>query len=173
MTGPRWRASALAGVFAVIPALVGCGNAGPTDVPYVTLGRDLAGVYNATAPTSTLDMRIVLGTRHTVTGRYEHPSGGIVRFQGTWERQGDRLFVLLGAQEGLPPEIVFDITRETVLTKLPQNPFSFQPENQPLFLEQDVMRLRGMAVVAGVPLELDLIRVITDVVGGGGGPTQN
>lgn len=173
MTGRQlWRGT-LPGVLAVAMTLTACGDSNPSAIPYQALGRDLAGVYNATAPEAVLDLRLVLGTRHTVTGRYEPSPGQIVRFGGTWERRGNTLFVTLDSQNGLPSGIEFDISRETILTEIEPGPFSLQPENQPLFLEQKVLRLTGAATVAGIQLDLELIRVITDVVSGGGGQTAN
>jgi len=110
-----------------------------------------------------------LGTRHTLTGRYENSSGQLVRFEGTWQGEAFTMFLTFSG-EGMPPELVFDITREKTLTPIVPGRFSAQPENQPLFTERNIVRLRGPAVIAGVPLDLNLFRVITDVVGGGGGP---
>ncbi len=170
MTGRQCRRGALPGALAVILTLTACGDSNPYGLPFVSLGRDWAGVYNPATP-SNLNMRLVLGTRHNVTGRYEDASG-VVRFYGTWGRRRGDLVLTLPAQPGLPVELELGVTREKILTEIPPSPFSLQPENQPLFLEQDIVRLRGAAVVAGVLVELDLVKVITDVVGAGGGPVS-
>lgn len=174
MTVRHARRGALAGILPIMLILSACSGPGTTGVPYIDLGRDMAGVYNATSPSSNLDMRIVLGTRHNVTGRYEDGSGGITRFEGTWRRQADDLFVTLPSQPGLPAELTFRISREVILTEIPRSPFSMLPENAPpTYLEQEVMRLRGSAIVAGQTLQLDLVRVIVDIPGAGGGPGQS
>jgi len=173
MTGQQWKRATLPGIAAVVLTLTGCGDGNPTGVPYRDLGRDLAGVYLEATPGSNLSIRLVLGTRHTLTGRYEGDSGEIIRFGGNWERDGAELFVTLQGPGGLPSEVDFVITKETIRTLIPRSPFSMQSENIRNFLEQDIMRLRGVAVVSGVQLDLDLIRVITDIVSSGGGPQRN
>lgn len=166
-----WRAAAPVTLMAVI-GLSACDHT-YTGVPYRELGRDMAGVYNPTDASANLGMRLVLGTRHSLSGRFDGPNG-LVRFQGTWVRNGDKLTATINPQEGLPSEIVFDITREKILTEIQRGgPFDMTPENAPAqFFEQDIMRLRTFTVVAGVSVDLNLVRVITDVTGGSGGPTQ-
>lgn len=172
MTGPRRGRASLPGMLAVLLATAGC-DANPAGLPFATLDREMAGVYNAATPGANLNLTLVLGTRHTVTGRYEHPSAGLIRFGGTWERRGDRLTVTLDRGDGLPSLLEFDVTREEVRTEIVPGPFSMIPENAPpLFLIQEIVRLRGSAVVAGVRLDLDLVKIISDIGGGGGGPTQ-
>lgn len=172
MTGRQLRQATLPGIVALTLAVTGCGDSNPTGVPYRDLGRDLAGIYYASVPEANLNMRLVLGTRHTVTGRYDSPNG-LVRFQGTWERDEEVLLVSLPAQEGLPSDVTFSISREEILTEIPRSPFSQTPETDPPeFIRQNIMRLRAAALVAGAQLDLNLIRVITDVTGGSGGPTR-
>ncbi|MDH3733891.1 MAG: hypothetical protein OEU54_10175 [Gemmatimonadota bacterium] len=172
MTGRQWKRQALPGIVALMLTLTGCGSGGPTGVPYRELGRDLAGVYLESIPGSNLGMRLVLGTRHTLTGRYESESGEIIRFQGTWERDGNELFVTFDGPE-LPSGADLGVAKETIRTLIPRSPFSMEPENVRNFLEQEVMRISGVTVVRGVQIQLDLIRVITDIVSGGGGPQRN
>ncbi|MDX1394930.1 MAG: hypothetical protein R3195_11075 [Gemmatimonadota bacterium] len=153
-----------------------CGS-DPTGVPYRQLGREMAGVYSAQPPTAeNKDLRLVLGTTFNVSGRYESLSGEIARFYGTWERAGNTLLVTLDPTPGLPGTIELAITREKIYTEyVDNNPFSMRPENAPpLFTEQDIMRLRGMVLVEGTPVEVNLTRIITDLVeGGDGGQVTN
>ena len=152
-----------------------CGS-DPTGVPYRLLGREMAGVYSANPPTSeNKDLRLVLGTTFNVSGRYEKPSGEIVRFYGTWEREWNTLVVTLDPTPGLPGTIELAITREKIYTVIEPGPFSMRPETAPpLLFEQDIMRLKGTALVEGAPVDIDIIRIITDVVeGGSGGQTTN
>lgn len=168
MSSRQLRRGSFLGIFAVALVLVGC-SGDPTGAPYRSLGRDMAGVYNGTLPASERGFWLTLGTRHTVSGRYEDTSGELVRFEGTWDRRGDILLIMLSPQDGLPSEFQFDITREKIYTELERSPFSMRPETDPPdFLEQDIMKLSGVAVVAGVQTDLELTRIILDVVGGGG-----
>jgi hypothetical protein len=144
--------------------LAGCESGNPTGVPYRELGRDLAGVYTPATPGTNLGLRLVLGTRHTLTGRYAGASGEIIRFEGTWERDGPELFVTLRGPDGLPVGMDFDVTKEKVRTLIPRSRFDLTPEYILKFFEQNIMRLRGVAVVNGIQLELNLIRIISDVV---------
>jgi hypothetical protein len=154
-------------------SLTGCGDGGPTGVPYDDLGRDVAGVYNPSTVPAQLNMRLVLGTRHNVTGRYDTASGE-VRFYGTWTRNGDVMVVSLPGQPGMPAEIRFDITKEEILTEIVPGPFSMAPETAaPEYIRQNVMRLRAGALVAGTQVDINLIRIIVDRTGGGGGLTQS
>ena len=148
----------------------GCESGNPTGVPYRDLGRDLAGVYIPATAGTNLGMRLVLGTRHTLTGRYEGDGGEVIRFEGTWERNGPELIVTLQGPRGLPSEIELGITKETARTLIPRSQFSTEPEHILNFLEQNIMRLRGVTALRGIQLELDLVRVITDVVSTGGPP---
>lgn len=169
MTGRQCRRGVLPGALAVILTLAACGDSNPHGLAFVDFGRATAGIYRPAISASNLNMRLAIGTRHTLTGRYETSSGEVVRFEGTWQREAFTLFLSFPQQQGLPAELVLEIRRETILTKIEPGPFSMQPENQPLFLENKIVRLRGAVVIAGVPLDLNLVRVITDVVGAGGG----
>lgn len=163
----------LPGVAATILALAAC-DANPSGLPYRSVGRDMAGVYLSEAPASTLDLRIALGTRYAVSGRYTKSDGAFVSFSGSWERNGDRLIVTLTPQPGLPTEIVLDISREEILTEIEPGPFSLTPETAPpQYFRQRIVRLTGTTTVEGQSLHLDLVRVVSDVTSGGGGQTAN
>ena len=174
MTQRQFRRRIFLGSLAAMVILTGCGGGGPTGIPYSDSDFFMAGVYNATSPSSDLGMRLVLGSRHSAAGRYEHPSGDTIRFSGTWAGRRTKLFVTLEPREGLPPQIEFDVSREKLLTEVQPSRFSMRPENAPpLFLERDVMRLRGVAMVAGRQVELDLVRIIVIGIGSGGGPGRS
>ena len=74
----------------------------------------------------------------------------------------------------MPTSWDLDFARETILTELPRGRFSLQPETEKNFLESDVMRLQGTAVFAGIQVNLDLARVISEVITiGAGGQRRN
>jgi hypothetical protein len=152
---------------------VGCGS-NPTGVPYVSLGRDLAGVYNPTDTSSGANVRIVLGTRHTVSGRYDNASGQEVRFYGTWEHRRDgRLVLSFDGAPGLPTDAVLEVSQETLVQDITPEGMPGLPQPDPLFRTQDIVKLRGQILIEGTPVELDLFRVAVTFGGGEGGQTAN
>lgn len=153
---------------------VGCGGSNPTGVPYVSLGRDLAGVYNPTDPSSGPNVRIVLGTRHNVSGRYDNASGQEVRFYGTWEHRRDgRLVLSFDGTPGLPTEVVLEVARETTTIDITPGVMPGLPQPDPLFRTTDVVRLRGELDIGGTLVELDLFRLAITTGSGDGGLTSN
>ena len=177
MIGQHGKARALLGMIAAMLVFAGCEtDSNPYGPPYLDLGRLLAGNYVPTSPGTNQGLRLSLGSRHTVAGRYDSASGELVRFYGTWDRVGDRLFLQLDAAPGVPSTIELAYARETILTLIPTNPLPRDedaPDDSERFLQQDIMRLVGTAVVGGVSLNLDLARVITDVITVGSGGQRN
>ena len=161
-------------LFAVALTMAGCGGASPTAVPYVSLGRDLAGVYNPSEPSTSRNMRLVLGTRHNLTGRYENSAGDDVRFEGTWERlRNGTLVLMFDGHPGLPADVALQVSSETVVTEIPPSPFAVGPPGPPLFRTQEFRRLHGEVDIEGTLVELDLFRIITTIGAGNGGQTAN
>ncbi|MCG8468849.1 MAG: hypothetical protein MJB57_11710 [Gemmatimonadetes bacterium] len=149
---------------------VGCGDSALSGVAFGVSGADVAGVYNSFVPDNSLELKLVVGSGGGLSGQYQGPSG-LVRFDGRWERRSGGMTVFLSEAPGVPAEIELDISREVTTTIIPDGPFSTRPETAPTdLLEQEVMRLRGTAIFAGVQIEVDLVRIIFDVVVGGGPP---
>lgn len=175
MTGRQRTRITLPGALAGVLLLAGC-DANPAGLPFQTVGRDMAGIYLSQAEAANLDMRIALGTRFSVSGIYKKSTGENVRFSGSWERQGDRLVMTLSPQPGIPSEITLDISREETLTEIPVDTSRLgggDPDAPPQFVRRRVVRLTGGVTVEGQTLQLDLVRVITDVTGGGSGQQAN
>ena len=160
------------GVVAALLAFTGCADNNPYGVPYYENGYLLAGIYVPAVEGAASGFRLVLGSRHTVTGRYEGPNGEFVRFEGAWERNAGRVTVTLDAAAGVPSTIEFTFNRETVLIPIASAPGPRDedaPDTSQQFIERDVMRLLGGATVAGETVTLNLTRTITEVVTIGGG----
>jgi len=167
------RARSASMLLTIALTAVGCGSSA-TGVPYVSLGRELAGVYNPTDPSSGRNVRLVLGTRHNLSGRYDNASGQEVRFYGTWSHRRDgRLALSFEGAPGLPAEVVLEVSQETAVVEVPPSPFAVGPPGPPIFRMSEIVRLQGQLDVEGAAVQLNLFRLIVTLGSGDGGQSAN
>lgn len=172
MTGRLRTRIALPGILAAVVTLAGCGSEQPSEPPYIALGRDMVGVYTSQTPTTHKNLEMALGSRYSVSGKYDG-AAGVVRFYGEWERRGSTLYITLEPQAGLPPAFEFDVTREQLRTEISPETVDMRETVPAVYLEQDIVRLHGTVIIEGEQIQIDLIRVINDIVSGGGDQTAN
>ena len=159
---------------AVALLVVGCGDSNPSALPFADYA--MAGIYTPTDPSTGRNMRLALGTRHTLTGSYENSVGDQVRFYGRWELHGDEgLTLFLDGAAGLPGEVALQASRERIVTEIPSPPTApdMGPSGPPQFDYTDVRRLQGTVVIEGTVVQLDLFSEIHLIDGAGGGQTAN